>query len=336
MVKLEDSRFITKDHPKWWEWLDICKYTRWDPEGPLQPVMYRGFIKPYSSALKVGPYFYNDLLKLVKQKKAIRMAFVGGAGLGKTYASLHIAQILDPKFTVDQIVFSGEDYLRLQNTLKDGQVMMMEEPTYMASARGWQSDWQQAVVRTIESSRFQNNPLLIPVVNRNLLDKIVREHYVNLVMEMFDRGFGRVYDYKQSQWQPNGMRSTKTDLAIFEPGVDLARCGRSTCLSCKEMPTCNKYIWPQYERKREEWIDFYQTRDRETLEAKNNKDTSQDRFREIILEASKIIDKLKTVKGKLDTGLILYHVEGVTNREDARLIKNVLESGTMLVGVEPL
>ena len=336
MVKLEDSRFLTEDHPRWSEWLEICDYTGWNPEGPLRPVLYRGFIKPYSRALKVGPFFYNELLKMVRQKKAIRMAFVGGAGFGKTYAALHVAQLLDKKFTVDQIVFSGEDYLRLQNTLKDGQVMMMEEPTYMASARGWQSDWQQAVVRTIESSRFQNNPLLIPVVNRNLLDKVVRENYVNLVMEMFDRGFGRVYDYKQSQWDSKGRRETKTDLAIFEPGVDLARCGRSTCLSCPELKTCDLYIWPQYERKREEWIEFYQTRDRETLEAKNNRGTSQDRFREIVQTASQMVDKLKTSKGKYDIGLILFHVEGVTNREDARLIKNVLESGAYIKEAETL
>jgi len=320
---LNQLRFVTPEHLRWGEWLEICRYTRWNPEGPLKPVLYRGFIKPYSATLGVNQWFYNMLLKMKKKKKAIRMAFVGGAGFGKTYAAIHVAQILQPSFKVDQIVFSGEDYLRLQSTLKDGQVLMLEEPTYSASARGWQSDWQQAVVRTIESSRFQNNPLLIPVVNRNLLDKVVREHYINFVCEMFDRGIGRVYDYKQSQWRSEGKRYTLTDLAIYEPGVDLNRCGRETCLSCPKMAKCNKYIWPQYERKREEWIKYYQARDRETLEAKKDSKTSGETFVELCDSALERIDDFKNEKGKIDSALIIYHLK--VGRNEAQNIKKVLQ-----------
>jgi len=321
-----ESKFVTPDHPRWGEWLEICVYTGWTPEGPLEPVLFRGFIKPFSALLGVNQSFYNMLLEMKGKKKAIRLAVVGGAGLGKSYTAIHIAQILQPSFSVDQIVFSGEDYLRLQNTLRDGQAMMMEEPTYMASARGWQSEWQQAVVRTIESSRFQNNPLLIPVVNRGLLDKIVREHYVTIVIEMFERGIGRAYDYKQSQWNADGRRYTLSDLAIYEPGVDLARCGRETCLSCTELGTCDKYIWPQYERKREEWIKFYQTRDRETLEAKRNEKTAAENFVEMCDEALTRIDDFKDEKGKISTALIIYKMK--VGRNEAHNIKTVLQNKT--------
>ena len=321
-----ESKFVTPVHPRWGEWLEICVYTGWTPEGPLEPVLFRGFIKPFSAMLGVNQSFYNMLLEMKGKKKAIRLAVVGGAGLGKSYTAIHIAQILQPSFSVDQIVFSGEDYLRLQNTLKDGQVMMMEEPTYMASARGWQSEWQQAVVRTIESSRFQNNPLLIPVVNRGLLDKIVREHYVTIVIEMFERGIGRAYDYKQSQWNADGRRYTLSDLAIYEPGVDLARCGRETCLSCPELGNCEKYIWPQYERKREEWIKFYQTRDRETLEAKRNEKTAAENFVEMCDEALTRIDDFKDEKGKISTALIIYKMK--VGRNEAHNIKTVLQNKT--------
>lgn len=323
-------KYVHPGHPRWNEWLEICQYTGWNPEGPLKPILYRSFIKPYNPALDVTPAFYNMLVKRVKKKKPIRMAIVGNAGTGKSYTAIHIAQVLQRgKFTVDQIVFSGDDYMRLQGSLKNGQCIMIEEPTYVAAARGWQQLWQQCVVRTIESSRFQNNPLLIPVVNRMLLDKIVREHYIQYVVEMFDRGIGRVYEYRQSQWREDGRRETQSDLAIFEPGVDLARCGRDTCLGCPNMPTCNKYIWPQYERKREEWITFYQTRDRQTMEAAQNPATSQDKFREICKKAAQLGDTIKDNKGQYDVALILYHVDGVTNREDARFVKKMLDSGSI-------
>ena len=319
-----ESKFVTPEHSRWPEWLEICLYTGWNPEGPLRPVLYRGFIKPFNATLGINQSFYDLLIEMKGKKKAIRLAVVGGAGLGKSYTALHIAQILQRSFSVDQVVFSGEDYLRLQNTLKDGHVMMMEEPTYMASARGWQSEWQQAVVRTIESSRFQNNPLLIPVVNRGLLDKIVREHYVTIVIEMFERGFGRAYDYKQSQWNKDGRRYSLSDLAMYEPGVDLARCGRETCLSCPELGTCEKYIWPQYERKREEWIKYYQTRDRETLDAKKNQKTAGVKFVDICDTAWEIEGQLKNEKEKYDVAIIMYVLE--LERGIAQQVKRVLDA----------
>ncbi len=331
-IPLQKRKYLHPKHPRWPEWLEICTYTGWNPDGPLKPVLYRGFILPYNPTLGVNQEFYNTLVKRVKKKKAIRMTFVGDAGTGKSYAAIYMAMLLQRgKFTIDQIVFSGEDYIRLQGTLKDGQCIMIEEPTYVASARGWQAQWQQAVVRTIESSRFQNNPLLIPVVNRMLLDKIVREHYIKYVVELFDRGIGRVYEYKQSQWRAEGKKYTESDIAIFQPGVDLARCGRETCLGCPELPTCNKYIWPQYERKREEWVKYYQSRDKEEAQAKENKEseTSQDRFREVCKKATQLGNILKNDKGEYDVARILYHVDGVTNREDARFVKNMLDSGTI-------
>ena len=324
MVKIGyKAKFVTPDHSRWSEWLEICAYTGWNPDGPLKPVFYRGFIKPFSKYLGINQSFYNKLIKMKNQKKAIRMAIVGPAGTGKTYAAIHIAQIVQPKFKVDQIVFSGEDYLRLQNTLKDGQVLMMEEPTYTASARGWQNDWQQQVVKTIESSRFQNNPLLIPVVNRNLLDKIVREHYINLVVEMFDRGIGRVYDYRQSQWRSDGKRYTVSDLAIYDPGVDLNRCGRTTCLSCPKLETCEKYIWPQYERKREMWVKHYQAEGLAKLEAKNDSKTAGESFVELCDLALTRIDEFKDEKGKINSALIIYNLK--VGRNEAQNIKKVLE-----------
>ena len=265
------------------------------------------------------------LVKRTKKKKAIRIAFVGDAGTGKSYAAIYFAMLMQRgKFTVDQIVFSGEDYIRLQGSLKDGQAIMIEEPTYVAAARGWQQQWQQAVVRTIESSRFQNNPLLIPVVNRMLLDKIVREHYVKYVVEMFDRGIGRVYEYKQSQWRQDGKRYSESDIAIFQPGVDLARCGRETCLGCPELSTCNKYIWPQYERKREEWVKYYQARDKETAQAKEAKKTSSDIFIEQCDQAEEMLETITNEKGDIDTALIMYHMH--VGRNEAQRIKRVLKN----------
>lgn len=202
---------------------------------------------------------------------------------------------------------------------------MIEEPTYIAAARGWQSKWQQAVVRTIESSRFDNNPLIVPVVNRNLLDKILREHYINYYAQMWDeRGFGRVYRYKQNQWDSTGIRNTVTDLAIYQPGVDLATCGRKTCLGCPELEGCNKFIWAAYERKRAEWIAQYRAEDLETIEdAKSGKDSQSDKVRDIVDYAILNPENYMDDSGKWSVAMFVYHNN--VNRVTGQMIKAICE-----------
>ena len=149
------------------------------------------------------------------------------------------------------------------------------------------------------------------------------KHYVNYVVELFDRGIGRVYEYKQSQWLPDGKRYTVSDIAIYEPGVDLVRCGRETCLGCPELKTCDKYIWPQYERKREEWVRYYHRRDREMLEETQNKHSSGDRFIELCDNALEVWDELTDDKGKLDSALIQYKfkVDRILAQQMIRVLK---------------
>lgn len=260
------SQLVKPTDKEWSEWLEICDYCRWNPNGPLKPMRYHGRIIPYNKAVGTGPIFLNELMEKIRVIKPIRMAIVGEAGISKTYTAIVLAMILDPKFTIDQVVLSAKGYMKLTRTLKPGQCIVLDEPTFHLAARTWYKEWQRIIVQTIESTRFQNNPLLIPVVNLNLIDKTVRAYYINYVINMFDRGFGRAYRTKHSQWDDKQMKRTAFDIYIYTPGVELARCGRITCLGCKNLPTCDKYIWPQYERKRALVIEEYQKKGEEIIE----------------------------------------------------------------------
>jgi len=308
--------------PEWAEWLEICAYTGWTPEGPLQPLKYHKHVLPFNARFHVGVQWYNELTEMINNIEAVRIAIVGPAGRGKTYMGMHLANILESRrFTVEQLVLSGSDYLHLADTLAPKKCIVLDEPTYFASARSWQDKYQRLVVRTLESSRFQNNPIFIPIVNRNLLDKVIREYYLTHVLEMKARGIGRVYKTHKDQWSDTLYRNRGSLIGAFYPGVDLARCGRKTCLRCPELSTCMKYIWPQYERKREEAIKLYRAEDQKLMDA-TTKQTSGEAFRENCDRAWSLKDTLLDAKGKFNIPSIRYHL--VLNRTDAQMIAKFL------------
>lgn len=256
---------------------------------------YHGRVIPYSKQLGVTPRFLNELMERIHKYKPIRIAIVGEAGISKTYTAIEIARLIDRRLSIEQVVLSGKGYMQLVRTLKPGQAIVLEEPTFHLAARTWFKDWQRIIVQTIESTRFQNNPLLIPVVNLNLLDKTVREYYINYVIYMFDRGIGRVYRTKHSQWHDRLTRSTAFNLYIPHVGLELAKCGRETCLGCKELPTCDKFIWPKYERLRAETIGEYQAKGEEQIVKAEKKALP---FSDICKLAEMEREELKSLDGK--------------------------------------
>lgn len=315
MSKQVVSPKISPEDPEWEKWLKICDYTGWEPHGLLEPMKYHGRIIPVNKELLLTPLFFNELMLRVNKVKPVRVAIVGEAGISKTYTAITIAQIVDPKLTIEQVVITGKGYMNLVRTLKTRRSIVLEEPTFHLAARTWFKEWQQIIVQTIESTRFQNNPLFIPVVNRNLLDKTIREYYLNYVIQMFDRGIGRVYRTKHSQWEDKFIRKTAFNIYIYSPGIDLAECGRDTCLECPNLPTCNKNIWPQYERKRAEAIAFYQKRGEEKLEKIEEKKYT---FREMIGITNEEYEDLCDRNGKLSVPKVMLRFE--ISRTNAQLV----------------
>lgn len=317
------DRNVKPEDPEWAEWLEICEYTGWNPDGPLSPIKYHKHIMPWNPRIHVGPQFYDELMAMINRIEALRFALVGPAGRGKTYMAMHIANILESRrFTVDQVVLSGADYLHLADTLGPKKCIVLDEPTYFASARNWQDKYQKLVMRTLESSRFQNNPIFIPIVNRNLLDKTIREYYLTHVIVMQARGFGRVYKTNKDQWSDTLYRNRGPLIAAYQPGLEIARCGRQTCLRCPELPTCMKYIWPQYERKRESEVAKYREEDQKMMQETKHRSAGE-AFQFNVSRAIEIKTDIVDEVGKFDTALISYHLG--TNRNDSQMIARVLK-----------
>lgn len=192
------------------------------------------------------PYFSLTLRQRIKRKLACNIAVVGEAGIGKSYAAWVYALSLDRKFTIDQIVFLYSSYMHLIRRLPMGRHIVFDEPSYAIGKRDWYKELNKVLVKTIESQRFKVHPLWIPIINMTLLDKTIREHLIQFVVLVLNRGFAFVYRIYPSQWEDKIYHPYFCTLKFPIVG----KCKRQSCLGCAKLKGECKEFRAQYERKK--------------------------------------------------------------------------------------
>ena len=192
------------------------------------------------------PYFQWILRSRINKKKAVNIVVSGEAGEGKSYTAFILALLLDKKFTVNQIVYTYAEYMKLLRRLRMGGCIVFDEPSYAMSKREWYKQINKVLVQTIESQRFKVHPLIIPIINKSLLDKTIRDHLIQFQVEMRDRGRAEVYRIQASQ---------KEDKIYYHYICELrykmiGSCQRDSCLGCRKLNQDCQEFRAQYERKK--------------------------------------------------------------------------------------
>lgn len=202
----------------------------------------------------VAPYFSNLLRKRVHQKQATNIVVTGEPGEGKSYLAIDIARALMgvtktgiDRFRIKQVVFTYSQYLALIIDLPMGDPIIFDEPSFAMGKRDWYRELNKALVLTIESQRFKVHPLLIPVVNKSLLDKTIRNYLIQFQIEVRMRGRAVVYRIKPSQRTDKIYHYEMCRLQYNMFDIDL--CKEDSCLGCEKLLDC-KLFRAQYERKK--------------------------------------------------------------------------------------
>lgn len=191
------------------------------------------------------PYFQFILRTRIKKKKAVNVVVTGEAGEGKSYEAWTLCMLLDPKFSVDQIVFTYSDYMKLLRSLPKGKPIMFDEPSYAMGKRDWYKQINKVLVQTIESQRFMVHPLFIPIINKALLDKTIRDHLIQFQVIVKDRGKADVFRLQTSQFEEKVYYHFICQLRYPLIG----KCTKPSCLGCRKMNQCKEFR-AQYERKK--------------------------------------------------------------------------------------
>lgn len=193
------------------------------------------------------PIFTYELNRRVKNKEGCVVAVVGEAGVWKSYCAIQLARNIDKRFDIDQIVFTYSEYCRQLQRYKPGLPIVFDEPSYAMGKREWFKEVNQALVKTIESQRFLVRPLIIPIININLLDKTLRDYLIHFQVHCTARGKAIVYRTRASQGEDKIYRYMMC--RIEYPILDFDKCQKESCLDCASLETC-QLLRAKYERKK--------------------------------------------------------------------------------------
>ena len=231
----------------------------------IKVIKYHGFRMLHSKQSSVAPYFSNMVTRSINEKRACNVVFTGHAGVGKSYLAINVARTIEgrykteegkwkDRFTIDQVVFTFSDFMKLVTDLKMGKIIMFDEPSYSLSKREWFKDANKILCKTIESMRFKIHPLFLCIINKSLLDKSIRDHLIQYQVNVVNRGRANVYKLNPSQFQDKMFHGTFCQL--HHGLLDKDECAhtrggswRSSCLGCKFIETCMVFR-AQYERKK--------------------------------------------------------------------------------------
>jgi len=294
---------------------------------------YNGWLMPISGERGVSPFFITLLNTELNKKMPANIVVNGRQGIGKSYMATDIARILDPKFTVDQVVFTFNEYFELTKTLPMRRVIVFDEPSYAMSHREWYKELNKVLVKTMESQRFKVHPILIPVINKALLDRTIRRHLIHYQIVVVDRGYAIVYKIEPSQFVDKVFHYKLGELHYAL--ADWHKCNRDSCLGCNKLKkktkhgryVCNLFR-AQYERKKQS---IQEERYEEAAEEAKRmeekaKKYSNEQIAEMILQIKDEILKHRTSQGYPDPVIVSIKLEehfGISVSE--RRIRKVLK-----------
>jgi len=113
------------------------------------------------------------LLKLDKNFLAI---CVGGTGTGKSWAMMRIAELLDPEFNIDRVVFSSDQFKELLNSgkLKTGSFIVWDEAGAGVGSREALTKENRHTTKIAQTFRHENYGLLFTVPDMSFIDVQIR------------------------------------------------------------------------------------------------------------------------------------------------------------------
>ncbi|MCK4385641.1 MAG: ATP-binding protein [candidate division Zixibacteria bacterium] len=271
----------------------------------LKIINYKGWQTLVSSELGVKPIFQRHIRWRTNNKLATNVCITGEPGIGKSYLAIDIARVfeglykskpegkLKERFTVEQIVFTHSEYMRLLIHLKMGKAIVFDEPSYAMGKRNWFKDLQKVLVQTLESQRFLIHPLFIPIINMSLLDKTIRSYLIQFQIHVVGRGHAWVYRLSPSQATEKVYRQFMCEL--FYHQFDSNLCDRDSCLGCKKLDTCQIFRAKYERKKRSTQFERYEQAKDQAIR-KESQELTDKQIEEMVMQN---VDNLKTSKGKL-------------------------------------
>jgi len=108
----------------------------------------------------------------IKNNKNFLATITGPTGSGKSWSALSMAELIDPNFSVNNVIFKGRELMKLINEgeLKAGSVIIWDEAGIDLSNRNWQSVTNKMLNALLQTFRHRNFILFFTVPYHDFID----------------------------------------------------------------------------------------------------------------------------------------------------------------------
>lgn len=146
--------------------------------------------------MTVDNYIKNWILTRVNKRNQNCIIFVvGPTGSGKSWASMTMATELNENFSINNVIFSREDFIT--SVQANDPVVVLDEAGAWIGAREWQTEMNRFLGRVTQMVRFKNQVIFLTVPAHTLVDVQVRSlAHLEIEMKYID------YDHKVSLAKP--------------------------------------------------------------------------------------------------------------------------------------
>jgi len=148
-----------------------------------------------------------EIKNRIKRKNKNWLAIVcGETGSGKSFSALRLGEMIDPEFSIDNVVFRIEDFMRLLNSkkLKKGSVIIFDEAGVGIPAREWYTISNKAINYVLQTFRHKNLGVIFTTPDFSYIDAQTRKlfhNYIETVSIDFKKEYVKV-KFFQIQFNP--------------------------------------------------------------------------------------------------------------------------------------
>jgi len=133
-------------------------------------------------------------------------ALVGPEGSGKSWTALKIAEVIDPSFEADRVMFDPHTFMEQLTAWKDagetrGKMIVVDEAGVGIGSRSWYDKDQIQLNKVLQVIRSENMGMLFTLPRLSELDSQTRGR-LRAMIKMDDMKPGKYADVKYLRWFP--------------------------------------------------------------------------------------------------------------------------------------
>jgi hypothetical protein len=133
-------------------------------------------------------------------------AIVGPEGSGKSWTSLKIAELIDPSFDADRVMFDPHSFMEQLTAWKDqgetrGKMIVVDEAGVGIGSRSWYDKDQIQLNKVLQVIRSENMGMIFTLPRLSELDSQTRGR-LRAMIKMDNMKPGQYADVRYLRWQP--------------------------------------------------------------------------------------------------------------------------------------